>query len=151
MSGEIEASLDELCRPLAGAVRAKYLADGRFRTMVRRQCGLPPLPGDGEAAISPKPTPKPLPSLSVQAWNLAKAAIRHVMDGGERVTEPAYRLRLEVCGACPSFRDDSRCAECGCFMREKAWWRTAECPLGKWPAPEAEPTPEPEKKCGCRG
>lgn len=37
----------------------------------------------------------------------------------------------EICSLCDQ-RNDDRCSVCGCFLAEKAAWRSSECPLGKW-------------------
>lgn len=41
--------------------------------------------------------------------------------------------RLSICKECPRYVEAlSRCRECGCFMKAKALWPSAACPLGKW-------------------
>ena len=41
-----------------------------------------------------------------------------------------------------------RCGSCGCLLEHKAKWKTADCPMSKWPAQEQPPkdTSEDDKK-----
>jgi hypothetical protein len=76
-----------------------------------------------------------LPSIWQQAKNFSRAVAEHVADGLKTVDADRYRIRLETCATCPARRDD-RCSECGCFIAEKAKWRSSFCPLGQWSAQE---------------
>lgn len=41
--------------------------------------------------------------------------------------------RLEVCKSCDRFdEENSRCNECGCFMKYKTLLPWSKCPLDKW-------------------
>jgi len=41
--------------------------------------------------------------------------------------------RLEVCKSCDMFdEENSKCKECGCFMKYKTLLPWAKCPLDKW-------------------
>lgn len=73
-----------------------------------------------------------LPGKITMAANFAKAVTSHVADGGKKVDATALEARLEICTLCGQ-RSDDRCAVCGCFLAEKAAWRSSDCPLGKWP------------------
>ena len=54
-----------------------------------------------------------------------------VTDGLQKADGPELQRRLEVCSLCDQ-RNDDRCSVCGCYLAEKASWRSSECPLGKW-------------------
>lgn len=72
-----------------------------------------------------------LPGKIEMAANFAKALTSHVADGAKHVSTEQMEARLEVCSLCP-LRADDRCSKCGCFIAEKAKWRSSECPLAKW-------------------
>ncbi len=72
-----------------------------------------------------------LPGKIEMAANFAKAITSHVADGAKHVPTEQMEARLEVCSLCP-LRADDRCSKCGCFIAEKAKWRSSECPLAKW-------------------
>lgn len=70
-----------------------------------------------------------------------RAAI-HRGDPGmprEEITRRHAVCRSNECGR--YLPDVDRCAECGCSVAKKVAWRTASCPLGRWPAlsPVTEP------------
>ncbi|MFM7863946.1 MAG: DUF6171 family protein [Planctomycetaceae bacterium] len=65
------------------------------------------------------------------AANLTRAIAAHVADGLKKVDTADLQQRLEVCSVC-ELRKDDRCTVCGCYLAEKASWRSSECPLGKW-------------------
>ena len=78
-----------------------------------------------------------LPSTARMAGNIVKAVVKHVGDGMKKVDLPRYQHRLNICNDCvpPSgFRVKNRCTHesCGCFIDQKAWWASEECPLSKW-------------------
>lgn len=76
---------------------------------------------------------KPLPSTLRQAGNLAKALIKHKLDGSVKLNSDQINARLSICNQCEWFRpEDDRCASCGCFVKEKATWRSEDCPVGNW-------------------
>lgn len=78
---------------------------------------------------------KPLPSISQQAFNYGKALVRHALNPG-LVSPELAKARLAVCETCEWFRpEDRRCAHpsCGCFLDEKATWKSEDCPIKKWP------------------
>jgi hypothetical protein len=93
----------------------------------------------GLTILSRRPEDKPpLPSLSTMVWNYTKAVSKHLATG-RKVAEPAtIETRLQVCAICP-FRNENRCALCGCYLdvgphgREgKAVWLDSVCSIGKW-------------------
>lgn len=71
------------------------------------------------------------PSLSRQAWNLARALADFVADGCKTVTADEYRRRLEICDTCDQ-RRNNRCMKCGCRLSLKARGRAFACPLDQW-------------------
>lgn len=86
----------------------------------------------GLTVISRDPRDKPaLPGRITMAANLTRAVAAHVADGLKKVETMDLQQRLEVCSVCELRRDD-RCTVCGCYLAEKASWRSSECPLGKW-------------------
>ena len=72
-----------------------------------------------------------LPGKVKMAANFTKSLAAHVADGLQKVEAPELQRRLEVCTLCDQ-RNDDRCSVCGCYLAEKASWRSSECPLGKW-------------------
>ena len=86
----------------------------------------------GLTVLSRDPRDKPvLPSTITMAANFTKSLAAHVADGLQKVEAPELRHRLEICTLCDQ-RNDDRCSVCGCYLAEKASWRSSECPLGKW-------------------
>lgn len=77
---------------------------------------------------------KQLPGKARMLTNFAKAFAEHVMDAGEKVDDPTFESRLDVCATCPQ-RNEMNCGACGCALNIKAAWRSSECPLGFWPLP----------------
>ena len=82
------------------------------------------------------------PNLIQKATNFTSAAIKHVSNGLERLNEQDYQNRLVVCignelqPACELFNaEKSVCRDwkCGCSIKKKAYWRSEDCPQGKWP------------------
>jgi hypothetical protein len=94
----------------------------------------------GLTVISRNPDDKPpLPPLTKQAWNYAKALLGHKISGRPLVTQDELDARLDVCVTC-EFRNENRCSVCGCYLDQgpderegKALWRDQVCPIGKWP------------------
>ncbi len=63
-----------------------------------------------------------------------RAAI-HRGDPGMPAAEISRRhaiCRSDACGRYLAATE--RCGECGCSVPKKIAWRTASCPLGRWPA-----------------
>ena len=86
----------------------------------------------GLTVISRDKADKPaLPGRITMAANLARAVAAHVADGLQKADAPELQRRLETCSVC-ELRNDDRCTVCGCYLAEKASWRSSECPLGKW-------------------
>ena len=101
---------------------------------------VPPSPRARQATAAP--SPKRMPSLSKQAWNVASSIAAFVADGLSTVSSAEYKTRLDICDTCER-RDDRRCAECGCVLALKAKGRAFTCPLGKWPAVVGSKPSEP--------
>lgn len=81
---------------------------------------------------------KELPSTIQMAKNLMKAVGKHIVDGMRKVTFEEFQARLDVCNKCvppDGYRVKNRCTHpsCGCFLDLKAWWRSEDCPMEKWP------------------
>ncbi len=96
------------------------------------------LANHGLTVISLDERDKPkLPGTIAMAANFTKAVAEHALDGGKNVDADMLESRLETCTLCPH-RIDDRCTVCGCFLAEKAAWRSSDCPLGKWPPAEKE-------------
>ncbi|MGC1272613.1 MAG: DUF6171 family protein [Planctomycetaceae bacterium] len=80
-----------------------------------------------------------LPSKITMAANFTQAVAKHVADGATKVDAATLERRLAICTLC-EHRRENRCTVCGCYLAEKAAWRTSECPLGKWPTSETAAT-----------
>ena len=82
--------------------------------------------------------------------NFTKELIKHAENNFEVVSADEYKRRLDICGSCEFFTENSRCSECKCFMTEKARWASAQCGI----KPPAEPKWLPvinaveKKSCG---
>jgi cephalosporin hydroxylase len=86
----------------------------------------------GLTVLSRDPRDKPaLPGTIKMAANFTKSLAAHVADGLQKVESLKLQRRLEICTLCDQ-RNDDRCSVCGCYLAEKASWRSSECPLGKW-------------------
>lgn len=76
------------------------------------------------------------PGLVRKAGNFGKAVVKHVADGGGKVSDDVYFARLVICAHCDAL-DPEKVActhlKCGCRLLIKARWRTSRCPLQKWP------------------
>lgn len=98
----------------------------------------------------PKPRhasiPARMPSVSRQAWNLAKAAgtVMYSFLAGARIRVPneVYEERIAICRTCPKFDvAHQKCTLCGCHARVKLWVAQFFCPhnppkWGVWVPPE---------------
>jgi len=50
-----------------------------------------------------------------------------------RVDDATAEARLAICKQCPSFTEqNTKCAECGCYMVIKSTFAVMHCPLKKW-------------------
>ena len=72
------------------------------------------------------------PNFIKKAKHFTKAVSRHVVDGFTKVDLPQYKERIEICNGC-EFHENGHCNECGCMLSIKAWWRSENCPIDKWP------------------
>ena len=72
------------------------------------------------------------PSLLKKALSLGEAVANHVVDGMSKCTKEENTVRLNICMKCPEL-SESTCTKCGCMISIKAGWKTATCPLDKWP------------------
>jgi hypothetical protein len=56
-----------------------------------------------------------------------------IANGQSGVTEDEVMERMAACRSCEMYDDrQNRCNACGCFLNAKAFFRSAECDLGKW-------------------
>lgn len=93
----------------------------------------------------------PRPAQAVRgAIGLAKNAL-----GIDQVAKATWTARLLVCQSCewatrsraPKFAPQrglttrSQCLKCACIVAQKAKLMGEDCPLGKWPPPQAAPKP----------
>ena len=80
-----------------------------------------------------------MPSLTQQAENLAKAAVKvaKATAKGDQIfaTKEIVSFRQEICNTC-EFYDikKKRCSQCGCITDYKLKTSTESCPIGKWNA-----------------
>mgnify|MGYP003677654700 CR=1 FL=1 len=72
------------------------------------------------------------PSILTKALSLGAAVANHVADGMSKCSKVELAQRLEICEKCPE-RKDTTCTKCGCLLTVKAGWKTASCPMDKWP------------------
>jgi hypothetical protein len=63
--------------------------------------------------------------------NFKDEVIEYARQGAPHVTEEQYKKRLETCTACEHL-EDLRCGLCGCVVKEKSKWETANCPDSRW-------------------
>lgn len=82
------------------------------------------------------------PPLWKKAANYTKAVVKHAAGGLERLPEHEYEKRLAICrgtagvSACEALNPETgicRDWRCGCALQKKAWWRSEDCPRGRWP------------------
>jgi hypothetical protein len=85
---------------------------------------------------------KAMPSKFARAANFARAVAIHIGDGARHVTAGQLEERLAMCAMCEQ-RSGDHCSACGCSLLTKAGWRTAKCPLGKWPALDHQAASKP--------
>jgi hypothetical protein len=72
---------------------------------------------------------KKLPSIFKMLSNFAKASIDYVSAGMPSVTPEQYEKRIKECHSCPHLKEDTKqCGLCGCYVENKASWRTSTCP-----------------------
>jgi hypothetical protein len=64
-------------------------------------------------------------------FNFAKAVANHAKNNFKNADEQLLSNRLSICNSCDKNKD-SRCQECGCFIKIKASWESEKCPLEKW-------------------
>ena len=75
---------------------------------------------------------KEQPSLLTKALNLGETLTNHIADGMSKCTDKELSVRLDICHKCPE-REGKTCTKCGCLLSVKSGWRTADCPMDKWP------------------
>lgn len=88
------------------------------------------------------------PSFIQMAKNFSTDLAKYIAEGQPNVSQEDYEARLEACNTCPHLaRAKKRCTLCGCYLEEKAKWRTAICPdePSRWKWQDPEPQTEEEK------
>jgi hypothetical protein len=71
-----------------------------------------------------------LPSLSKRAKTFAIAAAKELKSmflGKNKVTDREHARRWNTCLTCPLLTPEQECSECGCNMKLKVHFRTADC------------------------
>ena len=80
--------------------------------------------------------PASMPSLAQQAFSAAGALCaeaKAILKSEAPVAPKESARRFALCEQCEFFKtDEARCTQCGCYMRVKTRFRTAQCPKGKW-------------------
>ena len=72
------------------------------------------------------------PSLGTQARNLGKTA-KQIVKNPKLADDDLFNKRMEICKACPAYdAKQNRCMKCGCYLKGKARFEAAVCPLRKW-------------------
>ncbi len=84
-------------------------------------------PDDGEEFPSLREQTKTLGST------LAKS-FKGMLAGDEiMVSEDEQQRRYDLCQVCEHFsKQQKRCKECGCYLKQKIKFKVSECPIGKW-------------------
>lgn len=73
------------------------------------------------------------PEIFTLAKNFGNSVINHLADGMKKVSEEEFAKRLDICKKCDKFDSlNTRCKECGCFLKVKASWNSEKCPLDFW-------------------
>lgn len=75
---------------------------------------------------------KKKPGIFKKATNFVKAVTKHASNDFKKVPIEEYKKRLIECSTC-EFHEESKCLKCGCFLTQKAWWQSEDCPIDKWP------------------
>lgn len=63
--------------------------------------------------------------------------IKDVVQSGE-TTRKIFDVRINICKNCEFFTKWARCLKCGCFMKKKARYKGASCPINKWEKEKGE-------------
>lgn len=77
-----------------------------------------------------------------QVAHLASDLATFIVAGAPITRKELREQRLAICETCPE-KKGSKCLQCGCLIRIAAWMETKNCPLGKWPTAETQPTSQP--------
>ncbi len=77
-----------------------------------------------------------MPGPLTQAANAASAALAEtaaIINKTPPVSTEEAERRFSICLGCEYLNQaNQRCSQCGCFMRFKTAFRSAQCPVGKW-------------------
>jgi len=71
------------------------------------------------------------PTLKEMLKNFKDEVIEYAKQGAPHVSEIQYKKRLETCNSCEHL-EGLRCGLCGCVVKEKSKWETANCPDSRW-------------------
>ncbi len=74
-----------------------------------------------------------IPNIINRGKNLTKAIIKHAQNNCEFIEPEMYEERINICNSC-DYRNGRICTHpsCGCYLDEKAWWASENCPINKW-------------------
>tara|TARA_R100000152_G_C6736925_1_gene161007 strand:+ start:67 stop:351 length:285 start_codon:yes stop_codon:yes gene_type:complete len=75
--------------------------------------------------------------LKIFKWKYMKNFLRflyqNVKSGFKQVSYDEYNNRLALCKACIFYNHEQvRCNDCGCYVKNKAKFKTEVCPQGFW-------------------
>ena len=97
------------------------------------------------------PSSRPIieaPAFLTKVTNFGRAVTKDVITGMKRCTEEEMDQRVEICKGCEFYNEAGQeCLKCGCPMnrkriyRNKVYWKSGKCPIGKWPDLKIEQKP----------
>ena len=68
-------------------------------------------------------------SLFKMIKNFTVEVGKYIVGGIQNVTPEDYADRLDACLKCPHIqKENMKCGICGCFLGQKAKWKTTTCP-----------------------
>ena len=70
-------------------------------------------------------------------WKYLKSFLKflyeNIKSGFKQVSYDEYNNRLSICRACIFFDpEQTRCTDCGCYVKVKSKFKTENCPQGYW-------------------
>ena len=93
-----------------------------------------------QAQVAPEETQsvpeQKMPGLFKQGKNFIGSAAKHIAGGAKESSSELFKARMDACNSCEFKTEGERCLKCGCFVKLKAKWESADCPIGKWPKEE---------------
>ena len=76
-----------------------------------------------------------MPSVFAMAKNIIKDGSKIVKNKFELINSSEFEKRIQTCTTCEHVRvrgKEIRCSLCGCYMRQKARFKSAQCPRKLW-------------------